>query len=180
MSLDGPGLLSDLLDKAKKAGADAADAMLVESQSLSVTQRLGKLENVERSESADLGLRLFIGKRQAIVSASDLSKESLNRLIENGISIAKSVPEDAYAGLADPDQMISDIPDLDLDDGVEHAADELAAMAAAAEDAARAMPKITNSEGASAGWSRRTETIAATNGFRRRDQRTPDTACPHR
>ncbi|MEM8948291.1 MAG: TldD/PmbA family protein [Pseudomonadota bacterium] len=165
MSLDGPALLSDLLDKAKKAGADAADAMLVESQSLSVTHRLGKLENVERSESADLGLRLMIGKRQAIVSASDLSKESLERLVENGISIAKSVPEDAYAGLADPDQIITDIPDLDLDDGVEKDAEELAAMSAAAEDAAREMPKITNSEGANAGWSRNTETICATNGF---------------
>jgi len=165
MSLDGPGLLSDLLDKAKKAGADAADAMLVENQGLSVTQRLGKLESVERSESADLGLRLFIGKRQAIVSTSDLSKDSLDRLLESGLAIAKSVPEDAYAGLADPDQIMKDIPDLDLDDGVERGVHELSALAAAAEDAARNKPKITNSEGASAGWSRTIATIAATNGF---------------
>ena len=165
MSLDGPGLLGDLLDAAKKAGADAADAILIDSRSLNVTQRLGKLESVERSEGADLGLRLFIGQRQAIVSTSDLSKDSLERLIENGLAIARSVPEDSYAGLADPDRIITDIPGLDLDDGVEHEAHELAAMAAAAEDAARAMPKITNSEGAAAGWSRKTETIAATNGF---------------
>lgn len=165
MSLDGPGLLGDLLDATKKAGADAADAILIDSKSLSVTQRLGKLESVERSEGADLGLRLLVGKRQAIVSTSDLSKASLERLIEGGLAIAKSVPEDSYAGLADPDRIITDIPDLDLDDGIEHEAHELAAMAAAAEDAARAMPKITNSEGATAGWSRRTETIAATNGF---------------
>lgn len=165
MSLDGPGLLSDLLDKAKKAGADAADAMLLEQQGLSVTQRLGKLEAVERSESADLGLRLFIGKRQAIVSTSDLSKGSLERLIDNGLAIARSVPEDAYAGLADPDRLIVEIPALNLDDGVEPDVQTLAAMAAEAEDAARTMPKITNSEGASAGWSRTVETIAATNGF---------------
>ncbi|MEZ5936278.1 MAG: TldD/PmbA family protein [Alphaproteobacteria bacterium] len=165
MSLDGPGLLGDLLEKAKKAGADAADAMLVEKQGLSVTQRLGKLETVERSESADLGLRLFIGKRQAIVSTSDLSTEGLVRLLESGLAIAKSVPEDRYAGLADPDQLIQEIPALDLDDGVEREAHELAALAAAAEDVARSMPKITNSEGASAGWSRTSETIAATNGF---------------
>ncbi len=165
MSLDSAGLLNDLLDKAKKAGADAADAMVVEHQGLSVTQRLGKLESVERSESADLGLRLFIGKRQAIVSTSDLSKDSLDRLVENGLAIAKSVPEDTYAGLPDPDQLIKEIPDLDLDDGVEHDAQALAALAAEAEDTARNMPKITNSEGASAGWSRRIETAAATNGF---------------
>ncbi|MDH3658845.1 MAG: TldD/PmbA family protein [Alphaproteobacteria bacterium] len=165
MSLDGPGLLSALLDKAKKAGADAADAMLVESQSLSVTQRLGKLENVERSESADLGLRLFIGKRQAIVSTSDLAGDSLDRLIEGAVAIAKSVPEDAYAGLADPERIATDMPELDLDDGVDHETHHLAAMAAEAEDAARQMPKISNSEGATAGWSRTRSTLAASNGF---------------
>lgn len=165
MSLDGQGLLGDLLAKAKNAGADAADAMLIESRSQSVTQRLGKLESVERAESADLGLRLFVGKRQAILSTSDLSKASLDRLIDNALAIARSVPEDIYAGLADPDQIIQDPPMLDLDDGIEHATHELAAMAAAAEDAARTMPKITNSEGAGASWSRTTETIAATNGF---------------
>jgi len=165
MSLNGPEILSDLLNKAKKAGADAADAMLAERTGLSVAYRLGQLENVERSESADLGLRVFVGKRQAMVSTGDLSTESLDRLVENGLIIARSVPEDAYAGLADPDQIASDFPALDMDDGVEHDVGQLAAMASAAEDAARSMPKITNSEGASAGWSRRTETIAATNGF---------------
>lgn len=165
MSLDGPHLLSDLLRKAKLAGADAADAMLVEHQGLSVTQRLGKLESVERSESTDLGLRVFVGRRQAIVSTGDLSPASIERLVENGLAIARSVPEDAYAGLADPAEIATDLPGLDMDDGVEHEVHELAAMAAAAEDAARAMPKITNSEGASAGWSRSRSTLAATNGF---------------
>ncbi len=165
MSLNGPDILGDLLSKAKKAGADAADAMLVERTGLNVAYRLGQLESVERSESADLGLRVFVGKRQAMVSTGDLSSESLDRLIENGVAIAKSVPEDAYAALADPEQIGSDFPSLDLDDGVEHDVGQLAAMASAAENAARSMPKITNSEGAGAGWSRRTETIAATNGF---------------
>ncbi|MGI9509747.1 MAG: TldD/PmbA family protein [Geminicoccaceae bacterium] len=165
MSLKGQELLGDLLAKANKAGADAADAVLIESRSQSVTQRLGKLESVERAENADLGLRLFMGRRQAILSTSDLSRASLERLVENALAIAKSVPEDVYAGLAEPDQIIQEPPSLDLDDGVEHATHELAAMAAAAEDAARKMPKITNSEGASAGWTRATETIAATNGF---------------
>jgi PmbA protein len=165
MSLDGPGLLGDLLDKAKKAGADAADGMLVERQSLSVTQRLGKLENVERAETADVGLRLFVGKRQAIVSTGDLSHDGLEKLVTNAIAIAKSVPEDAFAGLADPDQIATDLPMLDQDDGVEHDAQELATMAAEAEDMARSMPKITNSEGATAGWTRSRSTLMATNGF---------------
>ncbi|MGI9492487.1 MAG: TldD/PmbA family protein [Geminicoccaceae bacterium] len=165
MSLNGPEILSELLSKAKKAGADAADAMLAESAGLSVTNRLGQLESVERSESVDLGLRIFVGKRQAIVSTGDLSPESLDRLIESGLVIAKSVPEDAYAGLADPDQITTEFPELDMDDGVEHDVGELAAMASAAEDAARSMPKITNSEGGTAGWSRTRSTLAATNGF---------------
>ncbi|MEL6961970.1 MAG: TldD/PmbA family protein [Pseudomonadota bacterium] len=165
MSLNGPELLGDLLARASKAGADAADAILVEHQSLSATQRLGKLEQVDRSESADLGLRLFIGKRQAIVSTGDLTKGSLDRLIENGLAIARSVPDDEFAGLADPDQIITDIPHLDLDDGVVRDVHELAASAAEAEDAARQAPKVTNSEGATAGWSRTRSTLAATNGF---------------
>ncbi len=165
MSLDGPNLLSDLLSKAKKAGADAADAMLAEGRGLSVTHRLGQLENVERSESADLGLRLFLGKRQAIVSTGDLSPESLDRLIENGLAIARSVPDDAHAGLADRDQIAHEFPALQMDDGVEHDVHQLASMAAVAEDAARSMPNITNSEGGTAGWSRTKSTLAATNGF---------------
>ncbi len=165
MNLNGPDLLSELLGKARKAGADAADAMLAESNGLSVTHRLGKLETVERSESADLGLRLFVGRRQAVVSTGDLSSDSLERLIENGLAIARSVPEDSYAGLADPSQIATEFPLLEMDDGVEHDVGQLAAVAAAAEDAARSMPKITNSEGGTAGWSRTRSTIAATNGF---------------
>ncbi len=165
MNLNGPDLLSALLGRAREAGADAADAMLAENSGLSVTHRLGKLETVERSESADLGLRLFVGKRQAVVSTGDLSSGSLDRLIENGLAIARSVPEDSYAGLAEPSQIATEFPYLEMDDGVEHDVGELASMAAAAEDAARSMPKITNSEGGTAGWTRTRSTIAATNGF---------------
>jgi PmbA protein len=165
MSLNGPEILGDLLARANQAGADAADAILVEQQSLSATQRLGKLEKVDRSESADLGLRVFVGKRQAIVSTGDLAKGNLDRLVENGLAIARSVPEDDYAGLPEPDQIIQDIAPLNLDDGVMQEVHELAAMAAEAEDAARQAPKITNSEGATAGWSRTRSTLAATNGF---------------
>ncbi|MGI9435626.1 MAG: TldD/PmbA family protein, partial [Geminicoccaceae bacterium] len=165
MSLDGPNFLGDLLAKAKQAGAESADAILVEQQGLSVTQRLGNLEKIERSENADLGLRVFVGRRQAIVSTGDLSKNSLERLVENGVAIAQSVPEDRFAGLAEAREIATDFPDLDLDDGVERGVQDLAVMAAQAEDIACAMPMITNSEGASAGWSRSRTMRGATNGF---------------
>ena len=158
-------LLDDLLARAKKAGADAADAMLVESAGLSATRRLGKLEKIERAEGSDLGLRVFVGQRQALVSTGDLGADSLNRLVENALAIAKAVPEDRYAGLAAPDQIAREVPELDLDDGQEPAAEALAELAAAAEDAALAEPGISNSEGAEAGWSRTRTTLVATNGF---------------
>jgi PmbA protein len=158
-------LLDDLLARAKKAGADAADAMLVESTGQSATRRLGKLEKIERAEGSDLGLRVFVGRRQALVSTGDLGAASLDRLIENALAIARAVPEDPFAGLAAPDQIARELPELDLDDGQEPAADALAELAAAAEDAALAEPGISNSEGAEAGWSRTRTTLVASNGF---------------
>ncbi|HLT01259.1 MAG TPA: metallopeptidase TldD-related protein [Geminicoccaceae bacterium] len=157
--------LSELLAQARKAGADAADALLLESSGQSATWRLGKLENVERAESSDLGLRVFVGRRQAIVSTGDLARPSLERLLERALAIARAVPEDPHAGLADPEQIARDYPSLDLDDGEEPDTDALARQAAAAEEAALAHPKITNSEGAEAGWSRLRTTLVATNGF---------------
>ncbi len=158
-------LLDELLRQARRAGADAADAILVESAGLAATRRLGRLEKVERSEEHELGLRVFIGRRQALVATEDLSKESLARLVENAIAIARAVPEDPFAGLADPDQITKDPPKLDLDDGEEPPADQLAERAAAAEDSALAHPKVTNSEGAEASWARIRTTLLATNGF---------------
>lgn len=157
--------LSDLLTRARKAGAADADALLVESSGQSATWRLGKLENVERSESADLGLRVFVGKRQAIVSTGDLAPASLDRLIERAITIARAVPEDQHAGLADPEQIARTLPALDLDDGEESDTEALARQAAVAEEAALAHPKITNSEGAEAKWTRARTTLVASNGF---------------
>lgn len=158
-------LLADLLARAKRAGADDADALLVESAGLSVTRRLGKLEKVERAEGHDLGLRVFVGRRQAIVSTAELTAEGLERLVESALAIARAVPEDRYAGLAEPELIARDLPALDLDDGVEPSAERLAELAAAAEDAALAHPGITNSEGAEAGWSRSRTILLASNGF---------------
>jgi len=157
--------LSDLLTKAQRAGADAADAVLVEGWSISHRRRLGKLEKLERAEGQDLGLRVFIGKRQAIVSTSDRSPATVAPLIERVIAMAKAAPEDPFCGLADPGDIARSLPDLDLLDPVEPAPEVLVERARAAEETAIAVKGITNSDGAEAGWSRTAVAIAATNGF---------------
>ncbi len=162
---DDLSLLGDIIARARKAGADAADAVLFEGASISHAQRLGKLEKLERAEAYDLGLRVLIGKRQAIVSSNDRSAAALNELIARAIAMAKAVPEDPYCGLADPAELARDWPDLGLDDPVEPAPELLIERAKEAEDAARAVPGVTNSEGADASWGRAKMSLAASNGF---------------
>src|SRR6266436_4066643 len=116
-------LLQDVVGRALKAGADAADAVLFEGTSLSHARRLGKTEKLERSESQDLGLRVLIGKRQAIVSSSDRSPKMLAELVERTLAMAKAVPEDRFCGLADPDQITHEWPELDMLDPDEPSAD---------------------------------------------------------
>jgi PmbA protein len=160
-------LLSDLIRRAKDCGADAADAVLVKSRALSFTCRLGKQEQIERSESSDLGLRVFIGKRQAVASSSDLTPVALDELAGRAVAMARVVPDDPYCGLAEPELLASDVPDVDSCDTAEPSMETLFAQAAATEDAARAVPGITNSEGASASWALTHSTIVASNGFAR-------------
>jgi PmbA protein len=157
--------LADLLAKARRAGADAADAVFVEGASISHARRLGKLEKLERSEGQDLGLRVFVGRQQAIVSSSDRSAGAVAELIARAVSMARAAPPDPFAGLADPSEIARDLPDLDLLDPVEPEATLLVERARAAEEAALALPGITNSEGAEAGWGRTRVALAATNGF---------------
>jgi PmbA protein len=164
-STDALSLLSDLIARAKKAGADATDAVLVEGTSLSHAQRLGKVEKLERAEGHDLGLRVLIGKQQAIVSSNDRSKEALDELVPRAIAMAKTVPEDPYCGIADPSQLAHDWPDLDLVDPEEPAPELLIMRAKEAEEAALAVPGVTNSEGAEASWGRSRVFLAASNGF---------------
>ena len=158
-------LLQDLVGRAKKAGADAADAVLFEGVSLSHARRLGKTETLERSESQDLGLRVLVGKRQAIVSSSDRSPKMLAELVERTLAMARAVPEDPYCGLADPDEITGEWPRLDMLDPDEPSAETLIERARAAEDAAMAVEGITNSEGAEAGWGRSRVALVASNGF---------------
>ncbi|MFZ9414246.1 MAG: TldD/PmbA family protein [Alphaproteobacteria bacterium] len=157
--------LSDLVAKARAAGADAADAVFVEGASVSHARRLGKLEKLERSEGQDLGLRVLVGQRQAIVSSSDRSPRAIAELVERAVAMARVAPPDPHAGLADPADIAREIPDLDLLDPVEPSAEALVERARAAEDAAMAVKGITNSEGAEAGWSRSRVALVATNGF---------------
>jgi PmbA protein len=158
-------LLADLVTKAKRAGADSADALFVEGVSVSHARRLGKLEKLERAEGRDLGLRVFVGKRQAVVSSNDRSAKALDGLVERAIAMAKAGIEDPYCGLANPDAIARALPDLDLLDPVEPSAETLMARAGAAEEAALAVKGVTNSEGAEAGWSSSRVALAASNGF---------------
>jgi len=162
---DPQDLLQDVIAKSMSAGADACDAILVEGTSSSLSCRLGEAEDLERSEGRDLGLRVLIGKRQAVVSSSDASPQALDELVERAIAMAKAVPEDAYCGLADPDQLATDIPDLDEFDPSEPSADDMIDMARACEDAARAVSGISNSEGAEVNFGKSSVHLAASNGF---------------
>ena len=157
--------LTDLLARAKRAGADAADALFVQGTSISHARRLGKLEKLERSEGQDLGLRVFVGKRQAIVSSSDRSAKAVDELVERAVAMARLAPEDPFCGLAEPAELAREVPDLDLFDSVEPSAETLVERARAAEETAMAVPGITNSEGAEAGWGSTRVALAASNGF---------------
>ena len=167
--MDQPGnaldLLNDLIGRAKAAGADAADAVAVDGTSISHARRLGKLEKLDRAEGRDLGLRVFVGKRQAIVSSSDRSASALKELVERAVAMARAAPEDPFCGLAEPGDIARTLPDLDMIDPVEPPTDTLIARASAAEEAAMAVAGVTNSEGAEASWSRSNVALAATNGF---------------
>ncbi len=158
-------ILNDLVDLARKAGADAADAMLIDSTDLSTSVRLGKLESLERSEAGDLGLRVFIGQRQAMVSSTDRGANVLKDLVQRAVAMARLAPEDPFCGIASPDEVAKNYPALESEDKADFSAEQLIARALEAEDAARAVKGVTNSEGASAGWGRSVTTIAASNGF---------------
>ena len=165
---DPQDLLSDLVTRAIKAGADAADVGLRDSVSISAQIRLGATEKIERSETAELDLRVFVGKRQAMVSSSDRSPKALAELVDRALAMARTVPEDPYAGLAAPDQLARSFPELDLVDASEPSAETLSRLALEAEDVARAAPGITNSEGAGAGWGLSDMALVASNGFSHR------------
>ncbi len=156
---------TQLIELARQAGAEAADAVVFESMSLDASYRLGKLEEVERSEAQDLGLRVFIGKQQASVSSTDFSPQALRALAERAVAMAKEAPEDPFCGLAPKERLATHARDLDLFDPREPTTEELADLAAATEDAALAVKGITNSEGANGAWGRGGVALATSEGF---------------
>ena len=160
-------LTEALLDQARKAGADAADALAVTGNSQSIDIRRGALEQAERSEGVEVGLRVLMGGRQACVSASDTSPATLARLAERAVAMAREAPDDPTVGLADPDQIARnwDLAALDLcDPSPEPSPQALETAARQVEAAALATAGITQVE-ASAGWSSRAMHLATSGGF---------------
>ena len=157
-----------LIDAARKAGAEAADAIVIRGTSVSVDVRNGALEMAERSEGSDLGLRVFLGQRQAIVSSSDARPETMHAMAERAVAMAKEAPEDPYTGLAEPAQLAQDwdYDALELfDPTAEPTPEALKDDALAAEAAAAAVDGVTQVSDAGAGYGEHRVHLAATNGF---------------
>ena len=157
---------ADLVKRAMAAGADAADAVYAGNASRDVQVRLGALEDVGSAEGEEIGLRVFAGKQSASVSSSDLSIRAMDALAERAVAMARQAPEDAYAGLAPQDRLFTGIAaELDLSDTAEPTPAEMQHSAMIAEDAARAVAGVTNSEGASASMGRAVVAMATSHGF---------------
>ncbi|MBY0380851.1 MAG: TldD/PmbA family protein [Xanthobacteraceae bacterium] len=143
-------LAQRLVDAARRAGADAADAVAVRGVSQGVEIRDGRVEESERSEGDDVGLRVFVGKRQAVVSTNDVGGDNVARLAERAVAMARVAPDDAFVGLADPSLLATQFPDLDLIDPHVPSLNELERRAREAEEAALAVKGVSKSGGASA------------------------------
>lgn len=156
-----------LVERARRAGADAAEAVYHADASESISVRLGKLEDVERSEGEQMGLRVFCGQRSASIGSSDIGDEALDELARRAVDMARAAPEDPYAGLA-PQELLSagPSPNLDVNDPGEPSPQQLRAAADEAEDAARGVPGVTNSDGAGASAGRGVFALVTSHGFR--------------
>lgn len=161
-------LADAFLQAAHRAGAAAADTLVIEGQSVSIDTRAGALEQAERSERTDLGLRVLFGGRQACVSVSDTAPGTLTEAAERAVAMAREAPEDPHAGLAAPDQLakIWDVEALDLcDPAPAPSPAALREAALAAEASAAGVPGISKVEGSSATHGSNRIHLAATNGF---------------
>ena len=158
-------LAERLVGAARRAGADTADAVAVRSMSLSVEIREGAVEESQRSESDDVGLRVLVGRRQSVVSTNDI-RADVAQLAERAVAMAKIAPEDRYAGLADQGLLAQAPPDLDLVDPELPSVAVLEERAKAAEAAGLAVKGVTKSEGASASAGIGGMVLATSHGFR--------------
>ncbi|MEJ6707372.1 MAG: TldD/PmbA family protein [Amylibacter sp.] len=162
-------LAEQVLDAAKRAGADSADTLIAKGTSVSIEVREGALEHAERSEGIDLGLRVLMGARQACVSISDDSAVSISTMAERAVAMAKEAPEDSTCGLADPSQLATDwdVDALEMFDGGDApAAEELQRIAIEAEAAALTVEGVSKAQGAGSGFSDTSLFLAGSNGFR--------------
>ena len=155
-----------LVERARSAGAQAGDAVYLASSAESVSVRLGALEDVERSESEHIGLRVFVDGASASIGSSDLADAALDELASRAVAMARAAPADRFAGLADESLLArAPYPDLELDDPTEPTPQALRLLAQEAEDAARAVSGVTNSEGGSASSGRGVVALATSHGF---------------
>lgn len=154
---------SALVEAALKAGADAADAVVIRSASVSVSVREGKVENTDAAESDDFSLRVFVGKRAASVGATPAADRTM--LAERAVAMAKASPEDPYQGLADPGDLAKSMPDLDLTDTTRLSASDLTETALAMEESCLAVPGVTKSGSAGASFGRGGMVLVTSHGF---------------
>ena len=164
---DRSGLLVDVLKRAQARGATAADGFLIEEQHFTASVRLGQVDTVKHSRDQRLSLRVFAGRASAAASTSDLSRESLERVVDEATALAKITAEDPHAGLPDPSTLITQVPDLDLEDaGADLTPEEKVELARRAEAAAlESDPRVTNSEGAEYSDRRARYAYATSHGF---------------
>ncbi|MCY3985382.1 MAG: TldD/PmbA family protein [Roseovarius sp.] len=161
-------LAEKMLAAARRAGAESADAIAMTGKSIMIDVRGAELEQAERSEGANIGLRVFIGRRQACVSATDTGDTTVAELAERAVEMARHAPEDIYAGLAEPGQIAgkADANDLELADPSSEPMPEcLKETALEAEAASLAVNGVSQVESAAAFWMSRSVHLAATNGF---------------
>mmetsp|Transcript_23247 Transcript_23247/g.40020 ORF Transcript_23247/g.40020 Transcript_23247/m.40020 type:complete len:450 (+) Transcript_23247:3686-5035(+) len=157
-----------LIAAARTAGADASDAMVVQGTSVSVDVRAGALEQAERSEGIDVGLRVFVGQKQANVSSSDISDRTIEEMATRAVAMAREAPDDPYTGLADPADLATDwdIDALELcDASAEPSAEALQDDALAAEAAALAVTGVSQVQQSSGAYGARQVWLATSNGF---------------
>ncbi|MEO1452670.1 MAG: metallopeptidase TldD-related protein [Pseudomonadota bacterium] len=168
MAADLESLAGAMLAAARSAGADAADAIVVDGTSVSISVLGGALESAERSEGIELGLRVLIGQRQALVSVSDTAPDAIETMAERSVAMAREAPEDPTIGLADPGDLVAaaDIDGLELaDPAKEPAPDRLQDLAVRAEAAALGVDGVSQVQSATAAYGRRRIYLAATNGL---------------
>ena len=159
------GFLSKIINQALKSGADSADALSIQTVGVKASQRLQKKEDFERSESNSFGLRVFVGKRNAIVSSSDIGEESIDQLVPRAIAMANAAPDDPYSQLAENNMIASNWPELELEDDETPSSTKLYEYANLAENSAMSVHGITNSEGAEASWNKSTIALVTSKGF---------------